>query len=370
MRLVIVQPWFCAPGHPAQSLLNTARAIRSAISATYIVGWCSKGPQPAASALQRLKQIAPVHVFTTWSVSVREGTIRALLALRGLLRNSEPVDHLMFFDGQLVLLALFWPVIARGVEVRRVSIIYLKGPERIGHYWLVRRVVVRFLAREDTILFLRTEELASAWREAFESIPAGQIRYLPSLEILDDVETPAPVPRPGPIRFGILGQIREGKGIDWLVPAFGADPELGCLTVAGPFANARAWEALKCLEGLDGLDARYLSQQSLLQAARAQDYLLLLYQPWDDRMESAALYLAASACRPVVTYSRGWCGRMVKDYGCGIGVSGSQQEILDALRQLPRPGTARYQSLLDGVASFRQANSASALLPEFMDALV
>lgn len=308
-----------------------------------------------------------MHVFKTWSVSVREGTVRGLFAAKTLLSKMGPADHLLFFDGQLVILALFWPLFARHIRVKRVSIIYLQGPERISSRWLTRWVIASFLERRETRLFLRTEELEAAWRRAFERVPAAQIRYLPSLEVFDDAANGSPNDWQGPTRFGVLGQIREGKSLDWLVPAFREDPGLGLLTIAGPFADRRAREKFKALNEFDGLDARYLSERGLLDVARAQDYLLVLYQPWDDRMESAALYLAARAHRPVVTFARGWCGRMITQYGCGVAVSGSHREVLEALRQLPKPGTHQYHKLLDGVSAFRDAHLASALLPKFRE---
>ena len=367
--LLIVQPWFCAPGHPAQSLLNTAKVIKGKVPAVYLVGMCRHPDEQATSSLKHLMRIVPVHVFKTRSVSIREGTVRALLCARRMFGGSDELDQLFFFDGHLVLLAIFWPFVGRGLKVKIVSILELRGPERIQRNCIANAFVARFLSRTNVRLYARTEELAEAWRKAYRSIPEERIRYLPSLEILDDEEPAAPAIRAGPMRFGSLGQIRTGKCLEWLVPTFQGEPSLGQLTVAGPFADMRTQKLLRCLEGHRELDARYLSEEALLRVARAQDYLLLLYDPWDRRMESAALYLAARANRPVVTFENGWCGRMVLKYRCGVGVTKDRNEALRVIRQLPRPGTADYRIFLDGLLAFRREHSSSARLAEFMSSI-
>jgi len=69
------------------------------------------------------------------------------------------------------------------------------------------------------------------------------------------------------------------------------------------------------------------------------------------------LYLAARVNRPVVVYGDGWCGRMVKEFGCGVIASDDREETVDLLRRIPRPGSTEYASLLKGMAEFRRAHS-------------
>jgi hypothetical protein len=210
-------------------------------------------------------------------------------------------------------------------------------------------------------LYLRTEELVEAWRNAFRDVRSDHIRHLPSLEIDDDGPTLKPSVSSDVLKFGIIGQIRIGKAIEWLVPAFIKEKTLGVLTVAGEFNLPETRLHLSMLNGFSGLINRYLSENEMLELAAQQDYLLMLYDNWDRRMESAVLYLAARANRPVIVYGDSWCGRMVGEYGCGIVAPESRTETLALLRGLPMPESAQYAALLSGMEAFREAHSTRAL---------
>jgi hypothetical protein len=172
------------------------------------------------------------------------------------------------------------------------------------------------------------------------------------------------------MHFGVLGQMRRGKGLEILIPLFQQDQQIGELTVAGSFNSETERQALELLSGFRGYEDRFLNEDDLLQLAAQQDYLLMLYDVWDGRMESAVLYLAARANRPVITYADGWSGRMVRQYGCGIVTTKSEKNIRQLLMNAPRPGTLEYQKLLDGVAAFREAHSPRILVPRFLEAFM
>ena len=78
-QLLIVQPWFGAPGHPAQSLINTARAIGRSEAISYLVA-CDRGDDPRLTALRTVA--GSVATFQSHGSSIRRGTWRALRGLR------------------------------------------------------------------------------------------------------------------------------------------------------------------------------------------------------------------------------------------------------------------------------------------------
>lgn len=120
-------------------------------------------------------------------------------------------------------------------------------------------------------------------------------------------------------------------------------------------------EQLSVLNGFDGFINCFMSEIDMLERAAEQDYLLMLYDLWDKRMESAVLYLAARVNRPVVVYGDSWCGRMVREFECGVVAPVDHEETVDLLRRIPRPGSAGYARLLKGMAEFRQAHSVKSL---------
>jgi hypothetical protein len=136
--------------------------------------------------------------------------------------------------------------------------------------------------------------------------------------------------------------------------------------VAGTFTNAEHRAKLAILEGYPNFDNRFLTENEMLKAAGAQDYLLALYDNWDSRMEAATMFLAARVGRPVIVYDEGWPGRMVREFGCGISVARQHRPDARFFSGLPHPGDSAYRSLLSGVERFRQARGGAASREAFL----
>ena len=123
------------------------------------------------------------------------------------------------------------------------------------------------------------------------------------------------------------------------------------------------------LDEFDGFKDKFLSEDELLQLASEQDYLLMLYDNWDHRMEGAVMFLAARVNRPVIVYDKGWCGRMIKTYGNGVYAPQDHEHFIKFVDSLPRYGSDEYQKLLKGVSAFKQAHSGDSIRLAFLDAI-
>jgi len=360
MKLLIIQPWFSAIGHPAQSLVSMASAIGKDERVDYLVSSNTEA-RFCLESMERLKTWGRVESFAVTTPTGHSNTVRALLRLWRMRLRGHQYERIFFFDESLFALALLWPVVSFWLPVERLGVLHLFGPSMGRRNWLTRLVIGWFLKRREVRFYLRTQELAQAWCEAYKMVAGGQIGCLPSLEIPDDEGQQYPARSTDTLAFGILGQIRVGKGIEWLVPAFQNNSDLGKLTVAGEFYIPQYREQLPALRGFDGFINCYMSESDMLKRAAGQDYLLMLYDVWDKRMESGILYLAARVDRPVVVYGDSWCGRMVKEFGCGVIAPVGHEETVELLRRIPRPGSAEYAKLLKGVAQFKQAHSVKSL---------
>jgi len=368
LRTVIVQPWFTAIGHPAQSTLNTAKAIGKRCDVGYLVA------NPNAKAFEPFSAgiagYGPLIGFRAPEGFLRMATLLAVTALARLSRRMSNLDRVFFLDAHLLTLAALWPLVPASLRaVRALSLIYLAGPEPIAANVLKRFIVTRFISVPGRRLFLRTDELAAAWRTAFPEIPASHICTIASLEILDERDVAPPREHVTRVRFGVVGQVRPGKGLEWLVPLFQGASAPGELVVAGTFTNPEHRAKLAIVESYPKFDNRFLSEDELLAAAGAQDYVLALYDEWDARMEAATMFLAARVGRPVIVYDEGWPGRMVREFGCGIGVARQHRPDARFFSGLPRPGDTAYRRLLSGVEHFRRAHGGAASRTAFLAAL-
>lgn len=364
--IIIVQPWFSAAGHPAQSLINLAKIVGTYNGITYLISTMS-GNHPIEEASRKLKLLGDVIDYPVNTPSIREGTLKALDSLKKMFSIKPSINSVFFLDAHLVLLSALWSFFAHK-NIKYLGVVYLMGPERVIRYNFIKYLMARFLKRKEVVLFLRTEELVIDWKNAF---PNARIKCLPSLEIPFDEELIAHERLPSKtVRLGVLGQIRAGKSLEWLVPIFKNNPSLAYLTVAGAFSQPAKRSLQDLLRGFDGFKENFLSEQELLKLASEQDYLLMLYDNWDDRLEGAVMFLAARVNRPVIVYDKGWCGRMVTTYGNGVFAPQNHEDFITFIQNLPRYGGDEYQKLLDGVASFRQAHSGSHIRKAFFEAVL
>lgn len=363
-KLLIIQPWFTAIGHPAQSLINMAAAIGKSECVDYLISSSNDLPISIHNSIKQLSSWGVVESYpVTASVGV-QNTIGALLKLLRLHLKGRKYQRILFFDESLFVLALFWPLFSICLSVERLGVLHLFGPELGRRQWFSRFIIGRFLKRREVSLYLRTDELAQSWIGFYKkTAKKARITTLPSLEIPDDLvyECATNEQNSEQLRFGVIGQIRMGKGIEWLVPAFKGSADLGKLTVAGEFNVPETREQLSVLGDFDGFLNCFMSEVKMLEVAAGQDYLLMLYDKWDKRMESAVLYLAARVNRPVVVYGDSWSGRMVREFGCGVEAPVDRDATLDLLLRLPRPGSEEYAGLLKGMDVFREAYSVKSL---------
>lgn len=364
--LIIAQPWFAAIGHPAQSLLNTAKVIGFSKDIKYLVS-IEANNNLFSDALNDLKKYGEVIGFKVKTQSLYEGTFKAVLRLRCLCFKDISIDRILFFDADLILLSGIWGLFFSQKKSPKLGVIYLHGPERIQRHRFIAFMVKRFLLKPNITLFLRTNELLEVWKMYY---PNASLKRLPTMEILaDEVNITIHEQKSFKLRFGILGQIRQGKGLEWIVPFFEKNKELGELTVAGEFATDEQKITLHFLINFKGFVNKYLTEQELLAQAVKQDYLLMLYDNWDARLEGAVMYLAARVNRPVIVYKGGWCGRMVATYKNGIIISKSDNNFLETIASLPKPHTYEYETLLKGVQAFKSDHSGKVIRDAFLDAI-
>ncbi len=363
--IVIVQPWFSAFGHPAQSLVNLARLVVGQKEIFYLISVIS-GNTSIEEAKDKLKLLGKVVDFSVNTPSIREGTLKALSSLKKLFTSDKSIDSVLFLDAHLVLLAALWPFYAKK-RIRRLGVVYLKGPERVTQYRAIKYLLSMFLKRKEVVLFLRTEELVADWKEVF---PQANIKCFPSVELHFDDELVVVQQVPSNIiRLGVLGQIRPGKSLEWLVPLFREHRSMGKLRIAGAFSQPTDHELLSLLDGFEGFQDKFLNEEELLSVASEQDYLLMLYDNWDHRMEGALMFLAARVNRPVIVYDKGWCGRMVRTYSNGVLAPSDHGQFSAFVKRLPYSGSDEYMKLLEGVSAFRQAHSGDSIRISFLDAI-
>lgn len=115
---------------------------------------------------------------------------------------------------------------------------------------------------------------------------------------------------------------------------------------------------------------RYVSDTEIGARYRASDFVLLPYTPAFTG-SSGVLISAARAGKPVITTDHGLIGERVRNSGIGWTYpSGDIEALARLLANVPRPGSAEYESVKSNCLSFAEENSVEAfqsLLRRAMD---
>jgi hypothetical protein len=94
--IVIVQPWFAAVGHPAQSLINLAKTMGNQNQVIYLISVMS-GNASVEEARSKLKVLGNVVDCSVKTPSIREGTLKTLRYLKKLLASEASLDRVFFW---------------------------------------------------------------------------------------------------------------------------------------------------------------------------------------------------------------------------------------------------------------------------------
>lgn len=372
--LIVVQPWFSALGHPAQSTLNLARAVPRGRVRYFLVS----EPEPGTQVSEMARAIAenvPLQTFQPFGKGVRWNTA---LAVRKLIagnryRSDEP-PALLFADGDLF-------VICAAVRLHLldrfsfVGVVILSGPESASKH-ILKRFLIRSSLRRGTLrIFLRTPELLDSWQAQFPGFEA-MFRLYPALESVmpagvwanPSAERRASIAgatSSGPIRIGVIGQIRVGKCIPRLIEEAERRPDSISVAVHGPLYEPQPAEFLLKMRSNRLVHPGFLPEAAMLKIAAEQHYLasFLENDKWDLRMESATFWLAVKVGRPVLCFNDGWLGRMVRETGVGLAISSDAPEQ-GWLEGIPGPNSQEYRNCLESIRRLRSRLTPDALWGE------
>jgi hypothetical protein len=359
--MVLVQPWYSAPGHPAQSILNLSRVVpQTAINCVLI---SSAGNRPALRQMAaEMAQRVPLRVFRTWSTNLRVNTLLAVVKLAFLRLGAQRRSLILFFvDCDLPLVCLLLSL--GGLrQYAKVCLVHLGGPEPFTRNRLKHLLFSRALRTRPFLMFVRTADLRDSWATHYPLAKAS-LRVLPPIEAVAPAGWRQPQIRlAGPLRLAVIGQIRIGKYIPALLSAADLDRDSIVVAVHGPLYPGQPTEFLRTVQAHPQVRVGFMPEQTMLTTAAEHDYLSCIFEEdkWDVRMESATFWLAIRAGRPVVCNASGWVASMVHITGCGFILPRAAVDHL-ALREIPRRDTALYRQYCANVDILRAKLTPGAL---------
>jgi hypothetical protein len=351
---ILVQPWFSAQGHPAQSLLNLSRIVPPGrISLILVSAFDSNSP--FAEIADKISHLLPLRSFGPGmrGNNLRRNTLLAGLTLLALFFKGKISrnNRLFFVDGDIY---AFCALACLGVFIVFPSpiLIILHGPGLVSRHPLVGRLVGKILRWTRSKIFLRSPTHLTQWQQ----FQKGAAFYLlPPVEgAFNNFISHCDVLPEGPIRVGVIGQIREGKSIPQLLVLSDVAPDDLAVVVCGPLSERPMSELSAYIHGRSDVRIGFMSEMQMLRLAGEQDYLSCLFEnDWDIHSESATFWLAIKVLKPVLSFDEGWVADMIRQTGCGVIIKRSDFQMLADI--IPKRDTIEYRRLLKIIQNYRDS---------------
>lgn len=385
-RYVLAQPWFATPGHAAQSLIRTYRAISSYLKPEVWV-YIPHDDSEQTAKLHQLNTLCNglnLNPRNSWQQRLLHPSIAGihLMIIHLAKISSSKMDkiNIFFIDANLHILSLL--IIFYKPKIYKLDVLcmvspnfYRKGKSSLTS--LIKWYLVRRLFDLPYFhLHLRTEELSKAWKRVLPCF-SRRIGYLPSLElqgsktVYDRFDKGTNFGIDVLKNFLILGQIRSQKSVEDIFNIFYQNPILGNLTIAGKIVDDDLRN--KLFNSIDRIvvNDNFLSESEIEDYFIHSDYNLMLYKDWDENMESSMLYESLKYTCPIVAYKGGWLGNRVENYGLGwlIHRDSSLDSIKNFISSIPSPSSDAYRRCLTNLNEYYAKISSSEMTDIFLQTL-
>lgn len=347
MTILFIQPYFDSPGHPAEEFRAIVETMNSYCRIKYVAYYTKPISYGHAAIGESLRAIVTVFFKTAFFRSPRLRMVEVMLRL---VREFKHHDVCFLLDAHLPVFLLLYKLLWIGKKNNKLLVGYLVGPEKVLRNPIARWLLLSAISRNVHIC-VRTERLKYDWDKAVGERLKARILLWNHVENFDDTRACQQDKR---YRFGILGQIRRGKSIELIVPRDIAQRKNLQVIIAGEYANETAYREYHYLDDYSGMRRGYLSTEKYRELCALLEYQLLLYDEWDNRMESGNIFVSVLVGTPVIVYDGGWLSDIVMKFNIGVVVQRNEKTLASILGALPVSRSQEYKEYVKGMDAFRQ----------------
>jgi len=373
MKILLLQPWYFANGHPFASTNALVDWAMSRVELSVWVCRASKSRQNIPSNIK--KAFTEFYNFGLPILHISSSIILGLMLLFCRRRYAKVI----WLDCDPVIATIF-SIIRSWISKEEILVSLLQPPARISKFKV--NLIKKFAVYTDTkiMFFSRTKEVRSSW--VMVGLPEARIVIKPSpinnpkavtakdINLGMDLKTLS-AGTPPRFRLLVFGQLRPEKSIDKIIEAVVTDGHFE-LIVAGPCINDRYLAHIKELasdhRNIKILDC-FLSTNEVEGLFASADFTVLLYtDSWGKEMESGVLIESANYQVPSLSYADGWIGETISNFKNGVTIprkDSGTHVLLDAIKSL---SVDEYADLVNGCRRLSEAYSLDKIGPMYISA--
>jgi hypothetical protein len=312
-KILFIQTHYFVGGHYFQSFNNLIKNLQSFEYYNFLV---SLGSQVIfKNDFNKLNKEKKILTFS--SVKNPMSFINDILGFIKTLKLRHQYDVFFYYDVdpfRIAILNLFFGLI---YNQKKTVIYYAFNPMNYDKniFTYIKLIIIKnFFLKKNNFLFLRTLECRNKWRQLL-NIKKKKVNFLKPIDYHPTVPTYSNF-KSGPLKFGVVGQIRYGKSLDLLNKFFKNNTEYK-FNIIGGYANKNEKKKFDFIDRKFISKKNFLSYKDLISKGRKLDYLILLYDK--NIQEVSSFYLAARLKIPVIFYKKSnWLRNIYLSYKFGL----------------------------------------------------
>lgn len=351
-KILFIQPFYFFYGHYYGLFNNLVDNLCKIKDLDFLVSVNEKIKN--SDFLIGLKDIQKkAQVLTFKSAKKSDSKRNIIKAFFKIIKLKKNYDIFFFYDSDIpiisILYFIFWPLFYK----KKIILYVFYGPEKFNKSIIKRLFIKFFLKFKNNKIFTRTKYLSSSWQKYFlnnRNIFCLECCDYPNVIIRKNKKK-------GKLKFGVVGQIRFGKSIEFLSDFFIKNKTQGSFYLIGNFPKDKLKKKFEFINKKNFFKENFDSPKNNSNKILSLDYICLMYDDFfDHRQDISTLYLAAKIRSPIICFNKkGWLLNKVKKYNCGL-ILNSVEDFKD----LPKRNSLRYKKFINGLVKFDQSETGQA----------
>ena len=347
-KILIIQPFYFYGGHYFQTFNNLINNLSSFNNYEFLVSINNHIKDKVfLNDFKRLNKKNKIHTFDSHQKS--DSKINVVKSLIKVINLRKKFDAFFFFDTNIFILSYLLFFLNFFFNNKKLNIYIYYGPEILNKSKVKLFFFKQLLSNKKINIFLRTKELENSCKKKLPNYKK-KFRYLnsfdfPSLENFRKKKNKK-------IFFGSVGQVRDGKSLDFLNSFFKKNYKYN-FKIIGGFANQTIKSKFKYLDKKFIRFKNFFSFKEIVRETKKLDYMILLYDDsFDNRNEVSTFFLAAKLKIPVICFKKkSWLSKIVKKYKCGITIKDYSE-----FKNFPKVNSKKYTLFKKGLQKYEKEN--------------
>ena len=320
-KILFIQPHYFVGGHYFQSFNNLIKNLQSYKYYSFLVSLGSEVVfKKDFNKLNKNKKI-----LTFQSTKNSMSFINTLKGFIKTIKLRRQYDIFFYHDVDPFRIAILYLLFGLILNKKKIIIYYAFNPKNYKKnlFTYVKLIIINFFFLcKNNFLFLRTTECRSHWIKLL-NISKKKIILLKPIDYHPPLFPAHSNLKKGPLKFGVVGQIRYGKSLDLLNNFFKSNKKYKFYIIGG-YANVKEKKKFNFIESKFISKKNFLSYAELIKKSKRLDYLVLLYD--ENIQEISTLYLAARLKIPIIFYEQSdWLRKLHLSYKFGLMIKSFNQ---------------------------------------------